>query len=98
MQLHGECWVREAHTAALNRTFRITPRERITVELPQDLKREMYSAMIDLLGRGYVSEYYMWAAQDFINIAEEAMERAATNDKQRSTRRVRQSSRPAQIG
>ncbi len=35
----------------------------------QEMKIEMYRAMVDLLGKGYVPSYYEQAAGDFIGIA-----------------------------
>lgn len=40
-------------------------------EKPTELQKAMYLAARDLLGRGYIPEYYEQAAADFIAIARE---------------------------
>ena len=50
-------------------------------------KREMYHAMRELLGEGYVPEYYKQAVEPFINIAEAAIEAEVHEAKQKPSRR-----------
>jgi hypothetical protein len=38
-------------------------------ELTPEEERDIVSAMVDLLGNGYVTDYYISAASDFIHIA-----------------------------
>lgn len=43
--------------------------------MDRDLKEDMYRAVRDLIGKGYVSDYYEQLARPFIHIAELALER-----------------------
>lgn len=48
----------------------------IYAKMQRSHEREMYSAAKDLLGSGYIGEYYISAASDFLSISSSAIEHA----------------------